>query len=181
MCQSSAGCDGHCIKPMSGFPISQSKRKYEPLENLSTLFEGWKIGLKESSEFGIGKWTEALSKADFSDFATFSFVRQHLKFIEQTLFADVLIVFSFLFERKRRLLSAPSSETHHLLYQAGMWYFSTEECTCFAVRTQQRCLKTSLMMAKDQRWEVIAGGSLGVISVMHCCVEMCRSPARILE
>lgn len=32
-------------------------------------------------------------KADFSNFATFSFVRQHLKFIEPDLFADVLIVF----------------------------------------------------------------------------------------
>ena len=42
------------------------------------------ICLKESSEFGIVKRTEALSlKAEFSDFATFSFVRQHLKFIEQ--------------------------------------------------------------------------------------------------
>lgn len=31
----------------------------------------------------------------------------------------------------------------------------------FAVRMQQGCLKTTLMMAKDQRWEVTAGGSLG--------------------
>lgn len=31
----------------------------------------------------------------------------------------------------------------------------------FAVRMQQCSLKTMLMMAKDQRWEVIAGGSLG--------------------
>lgn len=29
------------------------------------------------------------------------------------------------------LLSAPSYETHHLLHQAGMWYFSTEEYACF--------------------------------------------------
>ena len=29
------------------------------------------------------------------------------------------------------------------------------------MRTQQHCLKTPLTMAKDQRWEVIAGGSLG--------------------
>lgn len=31
----------------------------------------------------------------------------------------------------------------------------------FAVRTQQCCLKTTRMMAKDQRWEAMAGGSLG--------------------
>lgn len=29
------------------------------------------------------------------------------------------------------------------------------------MRTQQCCLKAPLIMAKDQRWEVIAGGSLG--------------------
>ena len=41
-----------------------------------------KIGLKVQS-LGLENGLKQSLKADFSDFATFSFVRQHLKFIEQ--------------------------------------------------------------------------------------------------
>lgn len=44
----------------------------------------------------------------------------------------------------------------------------------FAVRTQQCCLKPTLMMAKDQRWEVIVGGSLQDDHCNQCDALLCR-------
>lgn len=74
------------------------------------------------------------------------------------------------------LLSVPSYETHHLLHQAGMWYFSTEEYTCFCSQNTAVLFEDDTVMAKDQRWEATAGGSLGGDLCNQCGVLLSADP-----
>ena len=89
--QSSAVCDGHCITPgcchkCQVFCLTEQKEVCASWKSsgLSTLFKRWESRLKKkkAQRLGLTNGLKHFIKADFSDFATFSFVRQHLKFIK---------------------------------------------------------------------------------------------------
>lgn len=86
MCQDSVERDGHytvlCQYQVLYFPEQKGLGVSWKSSGWSTLFERWGNQFKKMLSLGLNNSLNHVLKADLSDFATFSFVRQHLKFIE---------------------------------------------------------------------------------------------------